>query len=846
MENEILSPRDPVCGMTPDPEMAKAKGNHTLHNGVHYVFCCAGCKTKFETDPGKYLVPAPSVSPEKARDPVCGMTPSKDVARAKGNVSHYNDTDYFFCSAGCKTKFEADPEKYLLSSRPGDAPAAHEPDPTSMRHGGSRVGASAAREENKGNSAIYTCPMHPEVKQVGPGACPICGMALEPLDPATAHDDTEARDMARRLWISLALSVPVFVLAMLDRVLDAVIAPMAREVVEALLTLPVVTWIAWPFYVRGWKGAVTGHANMFTLIGLGVIVAFIYSVVALLFPEAIPAVYRGAGMGPPVYFEAAAVIVTLVLLGQVLELRARANTGAALRALLDLAPKTAQRRTSRGTETVPLSDVTVGDELIVRPGDAIPTDGVVLEGESAVDESMLTGEPLPVAKAAGAAVTGATMNANGALVIRATRIGADTMLAKIVALVAEAQRSRAPTQGLADRVSAWFVPLVVAIAVITFVAWMATGFSFDYALLASVSVLIVACPCALGLATPMSVMVAVGRGAHAGVLVRNAAALETFASADALVIDKTGTITEGKPRVVAIVPASGATEDEVLTLAAALESKSAHPLARAIVERCRWLTLPDVTEFMSVTGQGLIGGVDGATVHVGSSTFMSEAKIDTAPLAAEAERLRQDGCTIVFVAREETLLGLLAAKDTLKPEANALLQALARDGLDITMATGDEEITASVIAREAGLTNVTARLSPEGKAKLVRELQQKGRVVAFAGDGVNDAPALAAADVAIAMGSGSDAAIETAGLTLLKGDLSALLRARHLARASLRNMKQNLFFAFAYNCVGVPLAAGVLYPFTGWLLSPMIAAAAMSFSSVSVIANALRLRSVKL
>ena len=839
MENKAI---DPVCGMTPDPEKARAKGNTTRYRDKDYFFCCAGCKAKFEAEPEKYLARAAAPAAEKARDPVCGMTPYKDVAKAKGNYSRYRDADYFFCSAGCKAKFDAAPDKYLAPAPPaassnGDHEHAHH-DHHSMA--APKPPAAASK------SVLYTCPMHPEIKQMGPGACPICGMALEPLDPAAGEDNSEYRDMLRRFWISLALTLPVFALAMLGNVLDGVLSPILRESVEGVLTLPVVAWIAWPFFVRGWKGAVTGRANMFTLIGLGVAVSFVYSVVALAFPSAIPAVYRGAGMGPPVYFEAAAVIVTLVLLGQVMELRARAGTGAALRALLDLAPKTALRRTAHGNEAVPLSEVVANDELIVRPGDAVPTDGVVVEGESAIDESMITGESVPVAKSAGASVTGGTLNGNGALVMRATRVGADTVLSKIVALVAQAQRSRAPTQGLADRVSAWFAPAVVAIAVVAFVVWMAAGFSFDYALLAAVSVLIVACPCALGLATPMSVMVAVGRGAHAGVLVRNAAALEKFASADTLVLDKTGTITEGKPTVSAVIAASGAKEEDVLAVAAALESKSAHPLARAILERAKSLAVPEAADFSSVTGRGLSGRIGGQPVLIGNADFLKAAKVDVTPLAADAERLKAEGATVMFVARAGALLGLVAARDVLKTDAKALLAALAADGLKIEMATGDEEATAAVIAREAGLTGVAARLSPEGKSDLVHRLQRDGRVVAFAGDGVNDAPALAAADVAIAMGSGSDVAIETAGLTLLKGDLSALLRARRLARAAVGNMKQNLLFAFAYNSLGVPLAAGVLYPFTGWLLSPMIAAAAMSFSSVSVIANALRLKRVKL
>jgi Cu+-exporting ATPase len=651
--------------------------------------------------------------------------------------------------------------------------------------------------------------------------------------------------MRRRFWISLAFSAPVFALAMLGRTIP--VSAVLRDWVEAALAAPIVLWAAWPLLVRGWKGALTGHANMFTLIALGVGVAFLYSLFALLFPQFIPAVYRMGG-SQPIYFEAAAVIVTLVLMGQVLELRARANTGAAVRALLDLSPKTAQRRTAQGVETVPIFDVQVGDELLVRPGQSVPTDGVVIEGDSAVDESMITGESIPVAKAPGDAVTGGTLNGQGALVIRATRVGADTMLAKIVALVAEAQRSRAPTQGLADKVAAWFVPAVVAAAALAFAAWFVWGPSFDYALLAAVSVLIIACPCALGLATPMSVMVAVGKGAQSGVLVRNAASLEQFAHADTLIVDKTGTITEGRPKLIAVRAISGASEDDVLVVAAALETKSAHPLAYAIVEgaKAHSLTLPEVTEFASVTGQGLRGAIEGAPVLIGNVEFMQSQGIDLSPLAAQAERLREDGATAMFVARSGRAVGLVAAKDPLKANARILLAALGRSGLAITMATGDAEPTAKVVAREAGLKNFSAGLTPEGKTDLVKRLKSEGHVVAFAGDGVNDAPALAAADVSIAMGTGSDAAIETAGLTLLKGDLAALLRARNLSRAAVRNMKQNLFFAFVYNSLGIPLAAGVLYPFTGWLLSPMIAAAAMSLSSVSVIANALRLNRARL
>ncbi len=699
---------------------------------------------------------------------------------------------------------------------------------------------------------VYTCPMHPQIRQIGPGHCPICGMALEPLDPTAAHDESEYRDMLRRFWISLALSIPVFALAMLGEMsaLDSIMSPVIRAWIEFALSAPVVLWAAIPFFVRGWNGAISGHANMFTLIALGVGVAFAYSVVVLLFPQAIPSAFHGTGGAPPVYFEAASVIVTLVMLGQVLELRARARTGAAVRALLDLAPKTVRRRAANGEEDVALSDVRVDDVLIVRPGQAIPTDGEVIEGASAVDESMLTGEAIPVEKTADAKVTGGTLNGEGTLVIRAQRIGADTMLSKIVSLVAEAQRSRAPTQKLADAVAEWFVPAVVAASLLAFAAWLVIGPSpsFNYALVAAVSVLIIACPCALGLATPMSVMVAVGKGAQAGVLVRNAQSLERFAAADTLIIDKTGTVTVGKPKVVAIHVARGESENHVLAITAALEAKSAHPLAHAIgvIAKEMGLALPDVTQFASVTGQGLKGVIDGKPVFVGRTEFLAANGIDAEEVRNEAEQFRLGGATTIFTGMDNRLLGFVAVKDPLKPNARELLQALRKEGLTITMATGDAESTARAVAEDAGLKNFAAGMTPESKAQLVAREKKAGHVVAFAGDGVNDAPALASADVSIAMGTGSDVAIEAAGLTLLKGDLSALLRARRLARAFVANMKQNLFFAFFYNALGVPLAAGLLYPVTGWLLSPMIAAAAMSLSSVSVIGNALRLRNVKI
>lgn len=758
----------------------------------------------------------------QTEDPVCGMNVNPATAKHR---AEYQGMTYFFCNAGCREKFVAQPSKYV--HRTAAAPAA--------AHAGD----------------IYTCPMHPDVRHWGPGVCPICGMALEPLDPAAAADDREYRDMRLRFWFSLTLAIPVVALVMIGKTywMDSTVAPVNRNWIQLVLTAPIVLWAAWPFFVRGWKGAINGRANMFTLIAMGVGVAFFYSTFALIFPGKIPDAFKENGFAP-LYFEAAAVIVTLVLLGQVLELRARARTGAAVRALLDLSPKTVRRRTAHGTEDVPLSEVRVGDVLIVPPGEAIPTDGDVIEGDSAVDESLLTGEAMPVAKRAGAPVTGGTVNGTGALVMRAGKVGADTVLAKIASLVAEAQRSRAPMQGLADKVAAWFVPAVIAIAALTFAAWAYYGPSpaYNYALVAAVSVLIIACPCALGLATPMSVMTAVGRGAHAGILVRDARALEGFAAATALVIDKTGTITEGRPRVIAVRATAGANENSVLALAAALEAQSAHPLAQAITQaaRERSLPLPAISNFTSITGGGIRADLGGSVALAGSAALMRENGIETAAFASEADKLRRSGATVVFVASGGRALGFIAQKDPLKENARQLLAALTADGLDINMATGDTELTALAVARDAGIVHVAADLRPEGKVALIAKLKSQGHIVAMAGDGVNDAPALAAADVSIAMGTGADAAIEAAGVTLLKGDLSALVRARKLARTARRNMKQNLFFAFVYNAVGIPVAAGVLFPLTGALLSPMIAAAAMSLSSVSVIANALRLRAIRL
>jgi P-type Cu+ transporter len=787
---------DPVCGMTPDPDAACAKGNVATHGNKEFFFCSAKCRDRFAADPLHYL----------GHDPVCHMTPNKFLARDKGNVLTWKGEEIFFCCAKCKAKFEAEPEKYL-----NPAPAA-----------------PPAKQ-----GAIYTCPMDPEIRQFGPGACPICGMALEPLEPAIEEDDSEYRAMRRKFFIALALAVPVVALAMLD-------VPDPAPWIEAVLATPVVLWAGGFVFARGWKGAVTGHANMFTLIGLGVAVSFLASLVALFRPDLIPAAYHSMH-GAPVYFEAAAAIVTLVLLGQVLELRARRATAESIRALLKLAPKTVRRITDGGIEEIPLEAVKVGDALQVRPGEAVPTDGVVLEGASAVDESMMTGEAVPVAKNPGDALTGGTINGEGVLAMRAAAVGADTMLAKIVALVAAAQRSRAPVQNLADAVSAWFVPAVVLAALAAGAAWLYFGAGLDMAILAAVSVLVIACPCALGLATPMSVMVAIGKGARAGVLVKNAAALEQFARARILVLDKTGTLTEGKPRLIAIRALEG-DENEVLRLAAALEANSAHPLSAAILAAAQEknLALPYATVFSSITGQGLRGLIEGAQVAIGKAEFV-KAAIAATPLAEEAAALQRRGAGVVFLTRDGALIGMIAVMDPLKPQARAMVEALRKDGLAIAIASGDAEATVAAIAAELGIDDYAAGLTPEGKLELIAARKAHG-TVAFAGDGVNDAPALAAADVSVAMGTGSDAAIAEAGLTLPKGDLAALLRAHRLARATLRNMRQNLFFAFFYNAVGVPVAAGILYPFTGWLLSPMLAAAAMSVSSVSVIANALRLR----
>jgi Cu+-exporting ATPase len=698
--------------------------------------------------------------------------------------------------------------------------------------------------------------MHPEVRQAGPGSCPICGMALEPVEiTAEAPPNQELADMTRRFWIGLALTVPVFALEMGSHIpglgLHALVPPRVSTWIQFVLATPVVLWAGWPFFLRGWESLARRNLNMFTLIALGTGAAYLYSVAATVAPGAFPAGFRGMGGVVAVYFEAAAVITVLVLLGQVLELRARDQTGGAIRALLNLAPKTARRLHDGGEdEEIPLAEVRVGDRLRVRPGDGIPVDGTVLEGRGAVDESLVTGESMPAPKQPGDTVIGGTVNGTGGLVMRADKIGSDTMLARIVAMVADAQRSRAPIQRMADRVAGYFVPAVVAVAALAFIAWAVWGPSppLAYALIAAVSVLIIACPCALGLATPMSIMVGVGKGAGAGVLIKSAEALERMEKADTLVVDKTGTLTEGKPRVVAVVPAEGMTEADLLALAASLERSSEHPLADAIVAAARkqGLASQDTTEFASATGKGVTGIVDGHRVALGNAKLMADMGVALGGFAARAESLRQDGATALFVAVDGRPGGVIAVADPIKPGASEALERLRADGIHIVMLTGDNQTTAEAVARKLGIDEVEADVLPEDKHRAVRELRAKGKVVAMAGDGVNDAPALAEADIGIAMGTGTEVAMQSAGVTLVKGDLAGIARARALSRATMRNIRQNLAFAFLYNTLGIPLAAGVLYPVFGLLLSPVVAALAMSLSSVSVIGNALRLRAVRL
>ncbi len=761
---------------------------------------------------------------EVTRDPVCGMT--VDPATAKHH-SEYQGQTWYFCAARCREKFEADPEHYL-----GERPAPAVPIP----------------------GAIYTCPMHPEVRQEGPGDCPLCGMGLEPEEvTADAGPSAELLDMSRRFWIGLALALPVFLLEMGSHLfaVEGLLAPQWSNWIQLALATPVVLWAGWPFFLRGWRSVLSRHLNMFTLIAIGTGAAWSYSVIATLAPGIFPPAFRQPDGSVAVYFEAAAVIIVLVLLGQVLELRAREKTSGAIRALLDLAPASARRLTGQhGEEDVALDQIQVGDRLRVRPGDKIPLDGEILEGRSTVDESMVTGEPLAVTRAPGDRVIGGSINGQGSFIMRADKVGKDTLLARIVQMVATAQRSRAPIQGLADKVAGYFVPAVIAVAIVAFIAWSMLGPQppMAFALIAAVSVLIIACPCALGLATPMSIMVGIGRGAGVGVLIRDAEALERMEKIDTVVIDKTGTLTEGKPAVTAVRPADGYDEAALLTLVAALEQGSEHPLAQAIVDRARELelTLPTAADFDAHNGKGVTGRVDGKRVAVGNRLLMTAEGADPGAQESAAEALREEGATVIFAAVDGKLAGLLAVADPVKENSAAAVRSLQESGMRVVMLTGDNRTTATAVARTMGIDEVEAEVLPEDKGHVVQRLRGEGRIVAMVGDGINDAPALATADVGIAMGTGTDVAIESAGITLLRGDLSGIVHALQLSRATMRNIRQNLFFAFVYNAAGVPIAAGILYPLTGMLLSPMIAAAAMSLSSVSVISNALRLRSHRL
>lgn len=871
--------KDPVCGMTVNPETAAAR---VEHGGKNYYFCCQGCATKFQSDPEKYLQPGHSASMQHisgsglvslgaakpatatvvtVKDPVCGMT--VDPSEAAGKYEYQGQT-YYFCNPKCEERFKADPEKYLR--RVGQADVAPKSaiyicpmDPEVRQdHPGACPKCGMALEPETPivpTKTEWTCPMHPEIVRDAPGNCPICGMALEPRIITVEVDNPELRDMSRRFWISLILTAPLVIGGML---IDLI--PSWKHAAPAwlmtwggfVLATPVVLWGGWPFFERFWTSVKNRSSNMFTLIGLGVGVSYIYSVIATLFPQIFPASFRGHGGAPNVYFEPAAAITVLVLLGQVLELKARGRTNAAIRALLDLSPKMARRVGADGSERdIPLDQVQVGDRLRVRPGEKVPVDGIVLEGSSSVDESMITGESIPVEKKPGDKLIGATVNGTGTVIMRAERVGSETLLAQIVRMVGEAQRSRAPIQRLADRVAAYFVPTVIAVAVIAFIAWAIWGPEprLAYALVNAVAVLIIACPCALGLATPISIMVATGRGAHAGVLVRKAESLERLDKVDTIVVDKTGTLTQGKPELVSVVALSDVNESDLVRLAGTLERGSEHPLASAIVKAAEGngLRLAAVENFRSVTGVGVTGRVEGREVAAGNERLIADLKIAVPHMAAaQATELQRQAQTVIFVVVDGKLAGLFGITDPIKPGTPEAVRMLRDEGLHLMMLTGDNPETAKAIADKLGITEYEAQVSPERKFAVVRELQEKGRVVAMAGDGINDAPALAQADVGIAMGTGTDVAIESGGITLVKGDLRGIVRARRLSHATLRNIKQNLFFAFVYNSLGVPIAAGVLYPFFGILLSPIIAAAAMSFSSVSVITNSLRLRKVGL
>ena len=865
--------------MTVNPEKAAAK---VERGGKNFYFCCQGCATKFQSDPEKYLRPGHIPSQHHmgggglislgaakpatgtavtVKDPVCGMT--VDPARAAGKHEYQGQT-YYFCNPKCNERFAGDPEKYLHPApqhavAPKGAVYICPMDPEVRQdHPGACPKCGMALEPESPvipTKTEWTCPMHPEIVRDAPGSCPICGMALESRTVTIEAENPELRDMSLRFWISLGLTFPLVAGGMLMDLIPSweYTIPARHMSWEGfVLATPVVLWGGWPFFERFWTSIKNRSANMFTLIGLGVGVSYSYSVIATLFPQIFPASFRGHGGAPNVYFEPAAAITVLVLLGQVLELKARGRTNAAIRALLDLSPKMARLVSAEGGERdVPLDQVQVGDRLRVRPGEKVPVDGIVLEGSSSVDESMITGESIPLEKRTGDKLIGATVNGTGSFIMRAERVGSETLLAQIVRMVGEAQRSRAPIQRLADRVAAYFVPTVIAVAVIAFIAWSIWGPDprFAYALVNAVAVLIIACPCALGLATPIAIMVATGRGAHAGVLIRKAESLERLSKVDTIVVDKTGTLTQGKPELISVVPLGHLSESDLVRLVGTLERGSEHPLASAIVRAAEGngLKLAAADGFQSLTGAGVTGRIEGREVAAGNERLISDLKVVVPPAAAaQATELHHQGQTVIFVVIDGKLAGLFGITDPIKPGTPEALRMLREDGVHVMMLTGDHPETARAVAEKLGISEYAAQVLPERKFAVVKELQQKGKIVAMAGDGINDAPALAQADVGIAMGTGTDVAIESGGITLVKGDLRGIVRARRLSEATLRNIKQNLFFAFIYNSLGVPIAAGVLYPFFGILLSPIIAAAAMSFSSVSVITNSLRLRKVEL
>jgi len=849
MRSAETSVKDSVCGMAVDPSTATYRCEH---QGRTFYFCSAHCAEEFRREPEKYVcagdgpspgsgIPVPSAQVESAgvaTDPVCGM--SVDRSRVKHSFEDQGETHYF-CSARCLEDFRADRKQYQKPQAP----------PAKQGFGmasGPEIAKTPSRTE-------YTCPMHPEVVRPRSGSCPICGMMLEPrVPPADEEQNLELREMTGRFWISLALTVVLVAIAMQDMwpggVLRHVLSAGWLSWLELVLATPVVLWGGGSFFERGWLSLVHRSTNMFTLIALGTGAAYLYSLIATVMPGSFPASLRGMGGYPPVYFEAASAIVTLVLLGQILELRARHRTHAAIRALLDLSPKTAHVLANGGEEDIPLERVKAGDQLRVRPGEKVPVDGVVLEGVSAVDESMITGESIAVEKAVGSRVIGGTVNGTGSFDMRAQSVGNETLLSQIVQMVSRAQRSRAPIQRMADRVAAWFVPTVMAIALVTFVVWGLFGPQprLAHALVNAVAVLIIACPCALGLATPMAIMVGTGRGAQAGVLIRNAEALESLEKVDTLVVDKTGTLTEGKPIVEAVVPLSDLGDVELVRLVASLEQKSEHPLGSAIVAAAaaNQISLMDASKFQSLTGLGVSGSVGGRTVLAGNEKFVKVFGMRTGLFARQIDELHRNGQTIVFVAVDGRPAGLIGIADPIKESTPQALEDLETSGLHIVMLTGDTHSAAEAVSRKLGIEDFVAQVLPDKKAEVVKQLQTQGRVVAVAGDGINDAPALAQADVGIAMGTGTDVAMESGSVTLVKGDLTGIARARRLSQATMRIIRQNLFFAFVYNSIGVPIAAGLLYPMFGWLLSPILAAAAMSFSSVSVVTNSLRLKHVKL